>query len=121
RFGRFGTRLLKIQVAQKKFKKAFENADSSLRVELIPSKINLINLKTLNLRSFIGFQSGDGMTAVVVAMVVMVAALAASGFWWRLSRVGGDSRGMVVVVWCQVVAGGVDDDDGVRVAVAVVC
>nr|GEY61569.1 hypothetical protein [Tanacetum cinerariifolium] len=30
----------KIQVAQKKFKKAFENADSSLRVELIPSKIN---------------------------------------------------------------------------------
>nr|GEY62165.1 putative ribonuclease H-like domain-containing protein [Tanacetum cinerariifolium] len=28
-----------IQVAQKKFKKAFENADSSLRVELIPSKI----------------------------------------------------------------------------------
>nr|GEZ06839.1 hypothetical protein [Tanacetum cinerariifolium] len=31
--------LLKIQVAQKKFKKAFENADSSSRVELIPSKI----------------------------------------------------------------------------------
>nr|GEY60333.1 histidine kinase CKI1-like [Tanacetum cinerariifolium] len=30
----------KIQVAQKKFKKAFENADSSSRVELIPSKIN---------------------------------------------------------------------------------
>nr|GEY23919.1 retrovirus-related Pol polyprotein from transposon TNT 1-94 [Tanacetum cinerariifolium] len=29
-----------IQVAQKKFKKAFENADSSSRVELIPSKIN---------------------------------------------------------------------------------
>nr|GFA33356.1 RNA-directed DNA polymerase, eukaryota [Tanacetum cinerariifolium] len=28
-----------IQVAQKKFKKAFENADSSSRVELIPSKI----------------------------------------------------------------------------------
>nr|GEW19025.1 reverse transcriptase domain-containing protein [Tanacetum cinerariifolium] len=33
-------RLLKIQVAQKKVKKAFENADSSSRVELIPSKIN---------------------------------------------------------------------------------
>nr|GFA22624.1 hypothetical protein [Tanacetum cinerariifolium] len=32
-------RLLKIQVAQKKVKKAFENADSSSRVELIPSKI----------------------------------------------------------------------------------
>nr|GEX34380.1 putative reverse transcriptase domain-containing protein [Tanacetum cinerariifolium] len=31
--------LVKIQVAQKKFKKAFENADSSSRVELIPSKI----------------------------------------------------------------------------------
>nr|GEV17321.1 hypothetical protein [Tanacetum cinerariifolium] len=29
-----------IQVAQKKVKKAFENADSSSRVELIPSKIN---------------------------------------------------------------------------------
>nr|GEW19761.1 reverse transcriptase domain-containing protein [Tanacetum cinerariifolium] len=36
---RFRSRLLKIQVAQKKFKKAFENADSSSRVELIPSKI----------------------------------------------------------------------------------
>nr|GEY35646.1 integrase, catalytic region, zinc finger, CCHC-type, peptidase aspartic, catalytic [Tanacetum cinerariifolium] len=31
--------LLKIQVAKKKVKKAFENADSSLRVELIPLKI----------------------------------------------------------------------------------
>nr|GEZ60531.1 hypothetical protein [Tanacetum cinerariifolium] len=31
--------LLKIQVAQKKVKLAFENADSSSRVELIPSKI----------------------------------------------------------------------------------
>nr|GEZ47774.1 hypothetical protein [Tanacetum cinerariifolium] len=29
----------RIQVAQKKFKKAFENVDSSSRVELIPSKI----------------------------------------------------------------------------------
>nr|GEZ67906.1 hypothetical protein [Tanacetum cinerariifolium] len=28
-----------IQVAQKKVKKAFENADSSSRVEMIPSKI----------------------------------------------------------------------------------
>nr|GFA89385.1 hypothetical protein [Tanacetum cinerariifolium] len=36
---RFRSRLLKIQVAQKKFKIAFENADSSSRVELIPSKI----------------------------------------------------------------------------------
>nr|GEX97730.1 reverse transcriptase domain-containing protein [Tanacetum cinerariifolium] len=33
--------MLAIQVAQKKFKKAFENADSSSRVELIPSKIKL--------------------------------------------------------------------------------
>nr|GEY85289.1 hypothetical protein [Tanacetum cinerariifolium] len=31
-----------IQVAQKKVKKDFENADSSSRVELIPSKINLL-------------------------------------------------------------------------------
>nr|GEX85753.1 hypothetical protein [Tanacetum cinerariifolium] len=31
-----------IQVAQKKVKKAFENADSSLRVELIPSKIKRV-------------------------------------------------------------------------------
>nr|GFA62672.1 retrovirus-related Pol polyprotein from transposon TNT 1-94 [Tanacetum cinerariifolium] len=34
---------LKIQVAQKKVKKAFENADSSSRVELIPSKIKYAN------------------------------------------------------------------------------
>nr|GEZ23099.1 hypothetical protein [Tanacetum cinerariifolium] len=34
-----------IQVAQKKFKKAFENADSSLRVKLIPSKIKYANKK----------------------------------------------------------------------------
>nr|GEX20087.1 hypothetical protein [Tanacetum cinerariifolium] len=33
--------LVKIQVAQKKVKIAFENVDSSLRVELIPSKIKL--------------------------------------------------------------------------------
>nr|GEU84782.1 reverse transcriptase domain-containing protein [Tanacetum cinerariifolium] len=42
-----------IQVAQKKVKKAFENADSSLRVELIPSKINelaLFNLCPVNRR-----------------------------------------------------------------------
>nr|GEW64317.1 uncharacterized mitochondrial protein AtMg00810-like [Tanacetum cinerariifolium] len=32
-------KIVKIQVAQKKFKKAFENVDSSLRIELIPSKI----------------------------------------------------------------------------------
>nr|GEX49897.1 retrovirus-related Pol polyprotein from transposon TNT 1-94 [Tanacetum cinerariifolium]GEX53239.1 retrovirus-related Pol polyprotein from transposon TNT 1-94 [Tanacetum cinerariifolium] len=36
---RFRTRLIKIQVAQKKVRIAFENADSSSRVELIPSKI----------------------------------------------------------------------------------
>nr|GEW53246.1 hypothetical protein [Tanacetum cinerariifolium] len=32
-----------IQVAQKKVKKAFENADSSSRVELIPSKIKVVD------------------------------------------------------------------------------
>nr|GEX86183.1 reverse transcriptase domain-containing protein [Tanacetum cinerariifolium] len=36
-----------IQVAQKKFKKAFENADSSSRVELIPSKIKCANKEDL--------------------------------------------------------------------------
>nr|GFA32149.1 hypothetical protein [Tanacetum cinerariifolium] len=40
---RIRTRLLKIQVAQKKFNIAFENADSSPRVELIPSKIKYAN------------------------------------------------------------------------------
>nr|GEZ35478.1 reverse transcriptase domain-containing protein [Tanacetum cinerariifolium] len=40
---RFRTRLLKIQVAQKKVKIAFENADSSSRVDLIPSKIKYTN------------------------------------------------------------------------------
>nr|GEV13623.1 hypothetical protein [Tanacetum cinerariifolium] len=40
---RFHTRLIKTQVAQKKFKKAFKNVDSSLRVELIPSKIKHAN------------------------------------------------------------------------------
>nr|GEV46395.1 hypothetical protein [Tanacetum cinerariifolium] len=35
------TRLIKIQVTQKKVKIAFENVDSSSRVELIPSKIKL--------------------------------------------------------------------------------
>nr|GEW68908.1 reverse transcriptase domain-containing protein [Tanacetum cinerariifolium]GEZ22864.1 reverse transcriptase domain-containing protein [Tanacetum cinerariifolium] len=40
---RFHTRLIKIQVAQKKVKIAFENADSSSRVELIPSKIKYAN------------------------------------------------------------------------------
>nr|GEW28151.1 hypothetical protein [Tanacetum cinerariifolium] len=39
---RFHIRLIKIQVAQKKVKIAFENADSSLRVELIPSKIKIV-------------------------------------------------------------------------------
>nr|GEW88448.1 hypothetical protein [Tanacetum cinerariifolium]GEW93348.1 hypothetical protein [Tanacetum cinerariifolium] len=36
----FGDEILVIQVAQKKVKKAFKNADLSLRVELIPLKIN---------------------------------------------------------------------------------
>nr|GFA78213.1 hypothetical protein [Tanacetum cinerariifolium] len=45
---RFCTRLLKIQVAQKKVKIAFENADSSSRVELIPSKIKYANKVVLN-------------------------------------------------------------------------
>nr|GEZ61543.1 uncharacterized mitochondrial protein AtMg00810-like [Tanacetum cinerariifolium] len=45
---RFRTRLLKIQVAQKKVKKAFENADSSSRVELIPSEIKYANKVVLN-------------------------------------------------------------------------
>nr|GEV31903.1 hypothetical protein [Tanacetum cinerariifolium] len=40
--------LLKIQVAQKKVKKAFENADSSSRVELIPSKIKYANKVVLS-------------------------------------------------------------------------
>nr|GEY58611.1 hypothetical protein [Tanacetum cinerariifolium] len=40
---RFRSRLLKIQVAQKKVKIAFKNADSSSRVELIPSKIKYAN------------------------------------------------------------------------------
>nr|GFB43797.1 hypothetical protein [Tanacetum cinerariifolium] len=37
-----------IQVAQKKVKIAFENADSSSRVELIPSKIKYANKVVLN-------------------------------------------------------------------------
>nr|GFA06146.1 hypothetical protein [Tanacetum cinerariifolium] len=45
---RFRTRLIKIQVSQKKVKIAFENADSSLRVELIPSKIKYANKVVLN-------------------------------------------------------------------------
>nr|GEV86011.1 copia protein [Tanacetum cinerariifolium] len=44
----FRTRLIKIQVAQKKVKIAFKNADSSLRVELIPSKIKYANKVVLN-------------------------------------------------------------------------
>nr|GEZ97207.1 ribonuclease H-like domain-containing protein [Tanacetum cinerariifolium] len=45
---RFRIRLLKIQVAQKKVKIDFENADSSSRVELIPSKIKYANKVVLN-------------------------------------------------------------------------
>nr|GEU85133.1 hypothetical protein [Tanacetum cinerariifolium] len=44
----FVQNLLKIQVAQKKFKIAFENADSSSRVELMPSKIKYANKVVLN-------------------------------------------------------------------------
>nr|GEW82432.1 copia protein [Tanacetum cinerariifolium] len=40
---RFHARLIKIQVAQKKIKIAFENADLSSRVELIPSRIKSAN------------------------------------------------------------------------------
>nr|GEZ74730.1 hypothetical protein [Tanacetum cinerariifolium] len=45
---RFHARLIKIQVAQKKVNIAFENADSSSRVELIPSKIMYANKVVLN-------------------------------------------------------------------------
>nr|GEX26374.1 hypothetical protein [Tanacetum cinerariifolium] len=40
--------LLKIQVAQKNVKIAFENVDSSSRVELIPSKIKYVIKVVLN-------------------------------------------------------------------------
>nr|GEW14843.1 copia protein [Tanacetum cinerariifolium] len=43
---RFHARLIKIQVAQKKVKIAFENVDSSSRVKLIPSKIKCANKAT---------------------------------------------------------------------------
>nr|GEU53970.1 hypothetical protein [Tanacetum cinerariifolium] len=43
-----GRLLLKFQVAQKKVKIAFENDDSSLRVELIPSKIKYANKVVLS-------------------------------------------------------------------------
>nr|GEX05325.1 reverse transcriptase domain-containing protein [Tanacetum cinerariifolium] len=47
-----------IQVAQKKVKKAFENADSSSRVELIPSKIKYPNKVVLNFhKEFLVFSS----------------------------------------------------------------
>nr|GEU59489.1 retrovirus-related Pol polyprotein from transposon TNT 1-94 [Tanacetum cinerariifolium] len=45
---RFHARWIKIQVAQKKVKIAFENADLSSRVELIPSKIKYANKVVLN-------------------------------------------------------------------------
>nr|GEZ93533.1 putative reverse transcriptase domain-containing protein [Tanacetum cinerariifolium] len=48
----------RIQVAQKKVKIAFENADSSSRVELIPSKIKYANKVVLNFhKEFSGFLS----------------------------------------------------------------
>nr|GEW13044.1 retrovirus-related Pol polyprotein from transposon TNT 1-94 [Tanacetum cinerariifolium] len=46
-----------IQVAQKKVKIAFENADSSSRVELIPSKIKYANKNTLTYKSKTGAYS----------------------------------------------------------------
>nr|GEU67288.1 hypothetical protein [Tanacetum cinerariifolium] len=52
------SRLIKIQVAQKKIKIAFENADSSSRVELIPSKIKYANKVVLNFnKEFLAFSS----------------------------------------------------------------
>nr|GFA24607.1 putative disease resistance protein At3g14460 [Tanacetum cinerariifolium] len=51
-------RLMRIQVAQKKVKKAFENADSSSRVKLIPSKIKYANKIVLNFhKEFSAFSS----------------------------------------------------------------
>nr|GEU58046.1 integrase, catalytic region, zinc finger, CCHC-type, peptidase aspartic, catalytic [Tanacetum cinerariifolium] len=50
-----------IQVAQKKVKIAFENADSSLRVELIPSKIKYANKVVINFhKEFSVFSSFKG-------------------------------------------------------------
>nr|GEX85231.1 retrovirus-related Pol polyprotein from transposon TNT 1-94 [Tanacetum cinerariifolium] len=57
--------MLKIQVAKKKVKIAFENADSSSRVELIPSKIKYANKVVLNFhKEFLAFSSfkRKGMT-----------------------------------------------------------
>nr|GEV95849.1 retrovirus-related Pol polyprotein from transposon TNT 1-94 [Tanacetum cinerariifolium] len=55
---RFRRRLLKIQVAQKKVKIAFEISDSSLRVELIPSKIKMCYKVVLNFhKEFLVFSS----------------------------------------------------------------
>nr|GFA62963.1 hypothetical protein [Tanacetum cinerariifolium] len=50
--------VLKIQVAQKKVKIAFENTDLSLRVELIPSKIKYAIKVVLNFhKEFLVFSS----------------------------------------------------------------
>nr|GEZ09676.1 hypothetical protein [Tanacetum cinerariifolium] len=58
---RFHARLLEIQVAQKKVKIDFENADSSSRVELIPSKIKCDNKVVLNFhKEFSVFSSFKG-------------------------------------------------------------
>nr|GEW00208.1 reverse transcriptase domain-containing protein [Tanacetum cinerariifolium] len=55
---KFCSSLLKIQVAQKKVKIDFENADSSSRVELIPSKIKYANKVVLNFhKEFLVFSS----------------------------------------------------------------
>nr|GEX55779.1 hypothetical protein [Tanacetum cinerariifolium] len=59
--------LLKIQVAQKKVKIAFENADSSSRVELIPSKIKYANKVVLSFHkefsvfSSLSIKENDGL------------------------------------------------------------
>nr|GEU46208.1 hypothetical protein [Tanacetum cinerariifolium] len=58
---RFHARLIKIQVAQKKVKIAFENADSSSRVEFIPSKIKMCYKVVLNFhKEFSVFSSFKG-------------------------------------------------------------
>nr|GEV27325.1 hypothetical protein [Tanacetum cinerariifolium] len=54
---RFCTRLIKIQVAQKKVKIAFENVDSNSRFDLIPSKIKYAN-KEVHFLGHVVNQSG---------------------------------------------------------------
>nr|GEZ38546.1 retrovirus-related Pol polyprotein from transposon TNT 1-94 [Tanacetum cinerariifolium] len=54
-----------IQVAQKNVKKAFENADSSLRVELVPSKIKYANkIQVAQKKVKIAFENTDSSSKV---------------------------------------------------------